>query len=148
MPNPNVRPTSDLLRVAVDTSSIVPISEQLRAQIAYLIRSSALGHATRLPTVRDLAADLGIAVNTVNKAYAELEREGLTESRRRAGTIVTFQSEKSDRYPETLRAASHLVTCAKKEGVDTDTLLMFVKRAKDEAESVRKNRTKPRQKVG
>jgi GntR family transcriptional regulator len=43
----------------------------------------------RLPTVRALAARLGLATNTVARAYQELEADGLVSTRRRVGTVVT-----------------------------------------------------------
>jgi DNA-binding transcriptional regulator YhcF (GntR family) len=56
-------------------------------------RSLAVG--TRLPTVRRLAADLGLAVNTVARSYRELEEAGLVETRGRNGTFVSAAGERS-----------------------------------------------------
>ena len=56
--------------------------------MAALISAGVLTPGARLPTVRDLAADLGIAVGTVTRAYRELETLGLVTSRRRIGTVV------------------------------------------------------------
>jgi DNA-binding transcriptional regulator YhcF (GntR family) len=72
----------------LDPDSSVPPFEQVRAQLANAISSGALAAATRLPTVRALAADLGLAVNTVARAYRELELAGVTETRGRQGTFV------------------------------------------------------------
>jgi DNA-binding transcriptional regulator YhcF (GntR family) len=49
---------------------------------------TANGHKLQMPTVRSLAADLGVAVGTVARAYKELEAAGVVEARRRGGTIV------------------------------------------------------------
>jgi DNA-binding transcriptional regulator YhcF (GntR family) len=65
-------------------SSPVPPYEQLRAQFARQIQDHTLAVGTRLPTIRHLAADLGLAVNTVGRAYQELEEAGLIETRGRA----------------------------------------------------------------
>ncbi|MFC7491073.1 MULTISPECIES: GntR family transcriptional regulator [unclassified Knoellia] len=78
---------SDLV-ITVDVSAPEPPYEQVRAQLAGLIARGALAEGDRLPTVRALAADLGIAVNTVARAYKELEAEGLVTTGRRAGTTV------------------------------------------------------------
>ena len=75
-------------QVSIDTTSAVPPFEQVRSQLAALISAGVLTPGTRLPTVRDLAADLGIAVGTVTRAYRELETLGLVTSRRRIGTVV------------------------------------------------------------
>ncbi|MFJ6001503.1 GntR family transcriptional regulator [Arthrobacter sp. NPDC092385] len=77
---------STLLRI--DLSSPVPPFEQIRAGIERLIARGALDDGARLPTVRSLAADLGVATGTVARAYRELEQAGLVEGRGRRGTLV------------------------------------------------------------
>lgn len=72
----------------VDPASSVPPFEQLRAQIAQQINDGTLPVGAKLPTVRRLATDLGIATNTVARSYRELEVAGLLETRGRAGTFV------------------------------------------------------------
>ncbi|SCE03706.1 regulatory protein, gntR family, partial [Streptomyces sp. SolWspMP-sol7th] len=61
------------LKIAVDAASALAPYEQLRAQIAEQARSGALPAGYRLPTVRGLAQELGLAANTVAKAYRALE---------------------------------------------------------------------------
>jgi len=75
--------------IILDPTSFLPPYEQVRAQLAAQIAEGALVAGTRLPTVRRLAEDLGLAVNTVNRAYKELEAAGLVESKGRGGTVVT-----------------------------------------------------------
>jgi DNA-binding transcriptional regulator YhcF (GntR family) len=79
--------------IVIDSSSPVPPFEQLRAQLAKQIQSRTLAVGTRLPTVRRLAEDLGLAVNTVGRAYRELEEAGLIETRGRAGSFVSAAGE-------------------------------------------------------
>ncbi|MBT2594514.1 GntR family transcriptional regulator [Arthrobacter sp. ISL-72] len=74
--------------LSVDLGSAVPPYEQIRTQLSSLIAVGSLAAGTKLPTVRSLAADLGIAAGTVARAYKELEQAGLIEARRRNGTIV------------------------------------------------------------
>lgn len=74
--------------IAIDGRSAVPPYEQLRLQLARQIREESLVVGARLPTVRRLAEDLGLAVNTVARAYRELEEAGLIETRGRAGSFV------------------------------------------------------------
>ncbi|MEU5532761.1 GntR family transcriptional regulator [Streptomyces sp. NPDC020362] len=74
--------------VRVDTTSHVPPYEQIRAQLAGLITTGRLPEGERLPTVRQLAADLGLAAGTVARAYRELEAASLIRTRRGAGTRV------------------------------------------------------------
>lgn len=74
--------------ISVDLGSPTPPYEQIRLQISALIAAGGLTAGTRLPAVRRLAADLGLAAGTVARAYKELEQSGLTETRRRNGTVI------------------------------------------------------------
>lgn len=75
--------------LTLDLRAASPPYEQLRAQLAGHIRAGVVAPGTKLPVVRALASDLGVAANTIARAYQELEREGLVTTRRRVGTIVT-----------------------------------------------------------
>ena len=83
-------------QITIDLSAAEPPYEQVRAQIAGAVATGALAAGDRLPTVRALAADLGLAVNTVARAYKELEADGLVVTRRRAGTVVAPGTRASD----------------------------------------------------
>ena len=74
--------------IRIDPSSALPPYEQIRVQIADLVRAGKLPANQRLPTVRQLAADLQVAPGTVGKAYALLESEGLLATNRSKGTRV------------------------------------------------------------
>lgn len=74
--------------IEVDPSSPVPPYEQLRSQIATMIESGVLPGRHRLPSVRQLAGDLGLANGTVARAYRELEGTGLVTTAGRHGTVV------------------------------------------------------------
>lgn len=76
------------LTIAVRADDPTPPFEQLRSQIAAAIASGVLVAGTKLPPVRQLAGDLGIATGTVARAYKELEQSGLVTTGRRAGTTV------------------------------------------------------------
>ena len=71
--------------------------EQVRAQIAEQARSGALPVGYRLPTVRGLAESLGLAANTVAKAYRALEADGVIETRGRNGTFVAAAGPAAER---------------------------------------------------
>jgi len=75
--------------ITVDPSAPEPPYEQVREQVRAQVETGALAPGTRLPTVRGLAADLGLATNTVARAYRELESLGVIETRGRAGSVVT-----------------------------------------------------------
>ncbi|BBZ42829.1 GntR family transcriptional regulator [Mycobacterium parmense] len=77
---------SEWLRV--DTKAGRPLFDQLRTQVIDGVRDGALPPGTRLPTVRDLAGQLGVAANTVARAYRELETAAIIETRGRFGTFI------------------------------------------------------------
>lgn len=81
--------------IEIDPGSNVPPFEQVRSGFARLINEHELAVGTRLPTVRGLATELGLAANTVARAYRELEEAGLVETRGRAGTFVAAAGERS-----------------------------------------------------
>ena len=80
------------MMIQIDPASPVPPYEQVRSQVATLARDGQLPAGTRLPTVRHLAAELNLAVNTVARAYRELEAASLVETRGRHGTFVTHRA--------------------------------------------------------
>ena len=77
----------------LDSASPVPVYLQIKEQVLHAISRGQLRAGDQLPTVREVAVDLEINPNTVNRAYADLEREGVLTSRRGRGTFV------SDRKP-------------------------------------------------
>ena len=74
--------------IDIDSRSGVPIYVQLVAQVRHAVEVGGLGPGEKLPTVRGLAGELAIAPNTIVKAYNELQREGLVESRPGVGTVI------------------------------------------------------------
>src|SRR6202012_3600876 len=72
----------------VDGQADRPLFDQLRNQIIEAGRAGPLPPGSRLPTVRELAGELGLAVNTVARAYRELETAGIVETRGPFGTFV------------------------------------------------------------
>ena len=79
--------------IRIDTSSPTPPFEQLRVQLMSQISSGELAGGTRLPTVRKLSEDLGLAPNTVARTYRELEADGFIETRGRNGSFVSPQGD-------------------------------------------------------
>lgn len=72
----------------IDPSGGVAPYEQIRSQIVAQVASGELAPGTRLPAVRRLAGDLGLAPNTVARAYRELEAAGVVRTAGRNGTVV------------------------------------------------------------
>ena len=107
-----------LLRL--DPNSSVPPYEQLRAQVAAMTVTGELLGGQKLPTVRQLATDLGLAANTVARAYRELEADGIITTQGRRGTFVrsTHLDDESSGGPSAARhAANALATAARRNGL-------------------------------
>lgn len=81
------------LRISIDRTSDVPVYRQLADRVVALVRAGELAPGTRLPGERELAADLGTARGTVQKALSELTRRGVVESVHGSGTYVTGHAE-------------------------------------------------------
>ncbi len=72
----------------IDSSNPTPIYAQLDRAIRTAIATGELQQGAQLPTVRQLAVDLAVNANTVARVYAQLERDGILETRRGVGTFV------------------------------------------------------------
>jgi GntR family transcriptional regulator len=111
-------------RASATTITITPDggspAQQICDRISGLIATGQLGAGARLPSVRQLAADLHVAPGTVAKAYRMLEDAGLVESRRGAGTRVSRSA--SAVGPRTARAAQDLVDAARADGLSLGEL--------------------------
>ncbi|MEU0534415.1 GntR family transcriptional regulator [Amycolatopsis tolypomycina] len=116
--------------VPFDSGSPVPPYEQVRSGLAARINDRSLAVGTKLPTVRQLAADLGIAPNTVARAYRELEEAGLIETRGRAGSFVAAAGDQSRRRAQ--QAAAEYAKTTRKLGLDDTEALSIVRAALDE----------------
>ncbi|WP_233198201.1 MULTISPECIES: GntR family transcriptional regulator [unclassified Cryobacterium] len=91
--------------IAIDSQSSTPPFEQLRSQVIAAVRSGELAHDTRLPTVRALAAELGLATNTVARAYRELERDAVIETRGRFGSFIAPNGDAAARQAQAAAAS-------------------------------------------
>jgi len=113
--------------IVIDAGSPVPPFEQLRAQLAGQIHDRTLAVGTRLPAIRRLAADLGLAVNTVGRAYRELEEAGLIQTRGAAGSFVSAAGEQGRERAS--RAAAEYAAVVASIGIGTDEALRIVQAA-------------------
>ncbi len=77
------------MKIIINTSSMVPIYEQIIDQIKTMIRKQELKQNDQLPSVRALSKELKISALTVKKSYDELEREGFTVTIHGKGSYVT-----------------------------------------------------------
>jgi DNA-binding transcriptional regulator YhcF (GntR family) len=114
--------------IRVDPKAAQPLFDQLRTRIIDGIRDGSLAPGTRLPTVRELAARLNLAVNTVARAYRELEAAGILETRGRFGTFVA----RVDPADAAMATAAHTyVSTAQALGVGKTEALRYIDAAFD-----------------
>jgi DNA-binding transcriptional regulator YhcF (GntR family) len=112
--------------VRIDSEAARPLFDQLRTQIIGGIRDGRLSPGTRLPTVRELAAELNMAVNTVARAYRELESASVVETRGRFGTFVA----RADPADAAMATAAHAyATTARSLGVAKADALRYIETA-------------------
>ncbi len=113
--------------IHVDHDSPVPPYEQVRLRIAALAADGALPAGAKLPPVRQLATDLGLAANTVARAYRELEQAGLVQTRGRAGTVITARAARTP--AEAVKAAQRYADTVRRLGLPPGQALDLVKAA-------------------
>ncbi|MBM7784718.1 GntR family transcriptional regulator [Tenggerimyces flavus] len=122
-------PGEDVI-VEIDPDAAAPPYEQLRSQIAALIVAGVLGVGATLPSIRQLARDLGIASGTVARAYRELEAAGYIRGRVGQGTVVRGVPELSEQArQERLADAARAYAAAVRElGVDIEAAVTTARR--------------------
>ncbi len=77
------------MKLSIDPDSSVPIYIQIEDRIHSLIAAGQIQPGEQLPTIRELAADIRVNLNTVARAYYELDREGVISTQRGKGTFVS-----------------------------------------------------------
>jgi DNA-binding transcriptional regulator YhcF (GntR family) len=110
-----------------DPSLAEPPFEQLRAQVARRAASGELPAGTKLPTVRALADELGLAANTVARAYRELEADGVVVTEGRRGTFIAYGAAATS--AEATQAAESYVATARRLGLTRAEATRLVERA-------------------
>lgn len=114
--------------VSIDRHAAEPPVRQIHEAVARAVRDGELAPGTRLPTVRALAAELDIAVNTAAKAFRRLEEAGIVITRGRAGTVVAPLDRVTDRLEQAARQYADLTL---ELGVDRDAAEALIRAALD-----------------
>jgi DNA-binding transcriptional regulator YhcF (GntR family) len=109
---------------AIDAAAPEPPFEQLRAQVVAGALDGSLPAGTKLPTVRALADELGLAPNTVARAYRELETAGVIETRGRSGSFLALSTDAAQRTLQ--KAAYAYAKQARSLGVDAARARAFI----------------------
>ncbi len=111
----------------------VPIYVQLREQIAAALGRGVLAAGARLPTMREMAVALRIDLNTVQRAYGELERDGLITLTRGRGSFVAEAPPPRDAHAAADRVAAQAAAHARAAGIALDELAAALTRLKARA---------------
>jgi DNA-binding transcriptional regulator YhcF (GntR family) len=111
--------------IRIDPQSSEVPSTQVKAAIMAAIVDGRLDAGSQLPPIRQLAGDLGLAANTVAKAYKDLEADGFVASNGRRGTVVLDLAAAAPE-PMAQRAAEEFVTTVRRLGLDSATALSMV----------------------
>jgi GntR family transcriptional regulator len=117
------------LHIHIDERSTTPIWEQIVQQIKELILKKVLRPHDKLLSVRELASLLIVNPNTVSKAYQELERQQIIETRRGKGTYVTeaLPVQGNEQKVNEIRQSLHLLVVESSYiGVSRDTLVQWI----------------------
>jgi DNA-binding transcriptional regulator YhcF (GntR family) len=115
------------MKFVLDDTSSTPKNVQLHTQIQDAVKDGTLAAGTKLPTVRALATDLGVAPYTVARVYRQLEDLGVLETHGRNGTIVsTFGDDSQQQAQLAARAYADRIHAL---GVSADEALALAKAA-------------------
>lgn len=111
--------------IVLDPGAAEPPYDQVKRQIAASVANGDLKPGDKLPTVRRLATELGLAANTVARAYRELEASGVVDTRGRAGTFVSGD----DASRAARQAAAEFADTARSLGLSRDEAVALVDHA-------------------
>ncbi|GAA0245858.1 GntR family transcriptional regulator [Cryptosporangium japonicum] len=113
-----------MIEFRLDRTSGVTTYLQLVQQVKDALRLGVLSAGDQLPTARAVVAALAINPNTVHKAYRELERDGLVESRQGQGTFVTrsLASPALDAHPALRESLREWLVAARAAGLDREAV--------------------------
>lgn len=116
-------------RITVDPENGLAPWRQVRDQIAHAVAAGALPPGTRLPSIRQLARDLGLAPGTIARVYRVLEADGLVSTAGTRGTVVAEAVGAPDRRALLREAADRFARAALDLGADEDEALAAVRAA-------------------
>jgi GntR family transcriptional regulator len=111
----------------IDPRSAIPPYEQLRQQVTALVLAGALQIGDRLPAIRQLANELGLAGGTVARAYRELEADGVVTTHGRHGTVIAGAPREPAPPADLLAAARSYAGQASRTGASLEDALTAVR---------------------
>lgn len=122
-----------MIKFRLDPKSGVPFYRQIIDQIRYGIVTGSLTVGEQLPTVRALAVELKVNLNTVSKAYKELEIQNVLETHQGTGTFigpVTVEIEPGERAAKLSSICTEFYTIAASYGFTADEMIAELKKIK------------------
>jgi len=114
--------------LTIDTTDSRPIYQQVADGVKELIARGKLAEGTSLPPVRQLAADLGVNLNTIATAYRELQKDGLIEIKHGSGSVVASRKNTERSQEELLRPLRTALTELVLAGLSSSKILSMVVR--------------------
>ena len=124
-----------LLLIIIDKQSRVPVYEQIKNQIITLISVGVFAPHSKLPSIRNISAETAVNVNTVKKAFAELELSGVIYTVPGTGSFVSENALESNSYTvKVIREITDSVTVAKSIGVSFEKITEIIEKIYKEDE--------------
>lgn len=115
--------------IIVDKQSRVPVYEQIKNQIVTLIRVGVYEPNSKLPSIRKISADTSVNVNTVKKAFSELELSGIIYTVPGTGSFVSENALESNNYAaKVIREITDSALIAKSIGVSFEELKSIIEK--------------------
>lgn len=114
--------------IVIDKQSRIPVYEQIKNQIITLIRLGVYSPHSKLPSIRSISSETSVNVNTVKKAFAELELNGVIYSLPGTGCFVSESALGDEKlFEKTKREISDSASTAKSIGIPLDDLIEILK---------------------
>lgn len=111
----------------IDYHSRVPIYEQIKEQVIMLINTGVFKPGDRLPSIRNLSNELNINVNTIKRAFSELEHDGITFSAQGRGVFVSENPIGNKKVKSSaLEDAKSILSSYKAKGVSKDEVVSLI----------------------
>ena len=115
------------MNIFIDYHSRTPIYEQIKEQIVLDINRGVLKADEQLPSLRQMSAQLGLNINTVKRAFSELEAQGITYSVAGKGNFINADAQKNSMYlQQALNDVKTAAINAKTMGADREQLLTII----------------------
>ncbi len=113
--------------ISVNKQSPIPFYEQIKNQVLTLIRLRVLTPGAQIPSIRSVSAETGVNVNTVKKAFAELEMSGVIYSVPGLGSFVSEQALENSAINQKVKGdISEILERAKSIGVSKEEIFEII----------------------